>query len=231
MGTSPVGVAIIGGGASGALVAAHLLRGASSPSRIALIERDGRKGEGIAYSTGSECHLLNVPARSMSAFEDDPEHFVRWLATQGLPAAAGTLALQVRLPVRARPYAWNTGWLVNCTGTDPNLVRRGEPLLEALVARGLARPGPLGTGLATDHRGRARDLHGRPSDWLWAIGPLRQGDLLESTAIPEIRVQARHLAIDIERSLAARGTNPSGAPTETSPGPKNRPPSAQLLAS
>jgi uncharacterized NAD(P)/FAD-binding protein YdhS len=121
--------------------------------------------------------------------------------------------------------------LVNCTGTDPNLVRRGGPLLEALAAHGLARPGPIGTGLATDHRGRALDLHGRPSDWLWAIGPLRQGDLLESTAVPEIRVQARHLAIDIERSLAALSTNPSGASTETSPGPKNRPPSAQLLAS
>ncbi|MGA3218569.1 MAG: FAD/NAD(P)-binding protein [Acidimicrobiales bacterium] len=87
MGTSTADVAIIGGGASGTLVAAHILREASSPYHIALIERSGRMGEGIAYSTGSECHLLNVPARYMSAFEDDPEHFVRWLAVQGLPAA------------------------------------------------------------------------------------------------------------------------------------------------
>ncbi len=501
MGTNPVGVAIIGGGASGTLVATHLVRGTSSPSRIALIERGRRVGEGIAYSTASECHLLNVPARSMSAFEDDPEHFVRWLANQGRPDAAGgfvprrlygrylrdtlwspgrhgspspavetlygevvdiepseqgaqlvldnghtiaartvvlatgtamrpfpaalavsarhprcvvdpwapgalasidasatvtllgsgltavdvllalgesghhgpvhaisrhgllprahraqsqgaerqalsdeqlpaerlfalcgdldgshvrlllhrarqilegcgpegadwrdmadalrpvvprlwaglsaeeqlrfrrhlerlwnvhrhrmapqiaqtveemrdsgrffvhagavgaiehvggSLRLQVRLPVRARPYAWGTDWLINCTGTDPHPVRRRGPLMDALGGRGLVRPGPIEMGLATDHRGRALDVRGRPSDWLWAIGPLRQGHLLESAAVPEIRVQARDLAVDIHRSLAGRDTNLASASADVTPGPKNRPPSAQLLAS
>ncbi len=53
-----------------------------------LVERAGRVAEGIAYSTTSKRHLLNVPARSMSAFQDDPGHFVRWLAGRGLPGAA-----------------------------------------------------------------------------------------------------------------------------------------------
>jgi uncharacterized NAD(P)/FAD-binding protein YdhS len=88
MDSGPAAIAIVGGGASGALVAAHLLRRPSSPFHIVLVERAGRVGEGIAYSTSSKCHLLNVPARSMSAFEDDPGHFVRWLASRGLPATA-----------------------------------------------------------------------------------------------------------------------------------------------
>jgi uncharacterized NAD(P)/FAD-binding protein YdhS len=489
MGTSRATVAIIGGGASGTLVAAHLLRSASSPFHIVLMSRAARLGEGIAYSTGSDCHLLNVPARSMSAFEDDPEHFVRWLAAKGRPGAAdsfvpralygrylrealwpqgrdrtpslavetvyagvvdldlrpqgpqvvldnghtiaatavvlatgvvmqqfptslaagtshprcivdpwtpgalagtapsatvtmlgsgltavdvllalresghrgpvhaisrhgllprahraqnpryeplealsrdldgararlllhrvrqvlksveaggadwrdvvdalrpvvprlwaglgpdeqlrfrrhlerlwsinrhrmapqvaqaveeerdsgtffvhageveavadveGSLRLQVKLPVRAHPYTWNTDWLVNCTGTDPHLFRRGEPLMDALMARGLARPGPLEMGVATDDRGRALDARGRPSDWLWAIGSLRQGQLLESTAVPEIRAQARDVALDVGRFLTGLTTNAPDAPAGPPPGLKAQSPTAQLLAS
>ena len=59
---------------------------------------------------------------------------------------------------------------------------------------GDACPGPLGLGLAVDGDGRLLDRAGEPSDALWAIGPLRRGALLETTAIPEIRQQAAALA-------------------------------------
>jgi uncharacterized NAD(P)/FAD-binding protein YdhS len=36
-------------------------------------------GEGIAYSTQDEGHVLNVPAGRMSAFMDHPEHFMQWI--------------------------------------------------------------------------------------------------------------------------------------------------------
>lgn len=71
-------VAIVGGGFSGSMVAAHLLR-SGSPGRVVLIERLGPFGGGIAYGTRCESHVLNVPAGRMSAFEHDPDHFVRWL--------------------------------------------------------------------------------------------------------------------------------------------------------
>ncbi len=74
----PVDVAIVGGGASGTLVAVQLLRQARGPWRIALVERSGALARGLAYGPAESCHLLNVPAAGMSALPDDPGHFVRW---------------------------------------------------------------------------------------------------------------------------------------------------------
>ncbi|GMU04738.1 FAD/NAD(P)-binding protein [Corallococcus caeni] len=75
-------IIIIGAGASGTLLAACLLRGARSPLRVALVERGERLGRGVAYSTTSARHLLNVPAGRMSAWVEDPEHFLRWLRVE-----------------------------------------------------------------------------------------------------------------------------------------------------
>ena len=72
-------ITIIGGGASGVLLAAHLLRSGDPDLRVTLIERQGQFGQGLAYSARLRHHRVNVPARSMRAFADDPEHFWRWL--------------------------------------------------------------------------------------------------------------------------------------------------------
>jgi uncharacterized NAD(P)/FAD-binding protein YdhS len=47
--------------------------------RVTLIERRGEVGQGLAYSASQRDHKVNVPARGMSAFADDPGHFWRWL--------------------------------------------------------------------------------------------------------------------------------------------------------
>ncbi len=72
-------VVIVGGGASGVLLAAHLLRSDDPDLRITLIEKQGRFGQGLAYSALQRDHRVNVPARGMSAFADEPGHFWTWL--------------------------------------------------------------------------------------------------------------------------------------------------------
>jgi len=72
-------VAIVGGGFSGVMTAVHLLRLCSTNASILLIERDQRLGRGLAYGTHTATHLLNVPAKGMSAFTDEPSHFLSWL--------------------------------------------------------------------------------------------------------------------------------------------------------
>ena len=71
-------VAVIGGGFSGTTLAAQLVRHADPSFSIVVIEKSGLPGRGVAYSTDCNSHLLNVPAQAMSAFPDDPEHFLRW---------------------------------------------------------------------------------------------------------------------------------------------------------
>ncbi|MDZ8185497.1 MAG: FAD/NAD(P)-binding protein [Nostoc sp. ChiSLP02] len=80
---TPATIAIIGGGFSGSLVAANLLRHANTPLSIKLIERNSEVGKGVAYGTPVDCHLLNVPAGKMSAFADEPNHFLNWLHGNG----------------------------------------------------------------------------------------------------------------------------------------------------
>jgi uncharacterized NAD(P)/FAD-binding protein YdhS len=87
--------------------------------------------------------------------------------------------------------------------TGPTMDVRGleDELVRSLLAAGHARPGPHGLGFATAPDGAVLgDLQGR----LWTLGGLRRGDLWESTAIPEIRVQARELAETLARELVGR---------------------------
>lgn len=74
---------IVGGGFSGSLLAINLIR--HGAVRVTLLERvPDRLARGVAYATSRHRHLLNVRAANMSALPDDPQHFVRWLGTNGL---------------------------------------------------------------------------------------------------------------------------------------------------
>ncbi|HEX3373058.1 MAG TPA: FAD/NAD(P)-binding protein, partial [Edaphobacter sp.] len=79
-------IAIIGGGVSGSLTAFHLIHQGAN-ARVIVIEPRPELGLGLAYSTPSLRHLLNVPAGKISALPNEPEHFLRWLRTHQDPHA------------------------------------------------------------------------------------------------------------------------------------------------
>ncbi|MEO9594518.1 FAD/NAD(P)-binding protein, partial [Rhodopirellula bahusiensis] len=74
--------AIIGGGFSGTLAAVNLARFATSPQRVVIVNSGRPFGRGTAYGTTRGEHLLNVAARNMSAFPDQPTHFFEWLRSR-----------------------------------------------------------------------------------------------------------------------------------------------------
>ncbi|MCF3934013.1 FAD/NAD(P)-binding protein [Acuticoccus sp. M5D2P5] len=73
-----VHVLVVGGGASGPILAAHLLR-LDHNMRVTLVEKRTEIG-GVAYTTPDTAHTLNTRSGNMSAFEAEPDHFCRWLA-------------------------------------------------------------------------------------------------------------------------------------------------------
>jgi uncharacterized NAD(P)/FAD-binding protein YdhS len=79
-------IAIIGGGVSGTLTAFHLVR-LGTPARVILIDQRPDFGLGLAYSTPSLRHLLNVPTGKISALPDQPDHFLHWLCRNHDPTA------------------------------------------------------------------------------------------------------------------------------------------------
>jgi uncharacterized NAD(P)/FAD-binding protein YdhS len=80
-------IAIIGGGFSGTVLAANLLRRPPpGPTRIILVERPARIGCGVAYGSSAYPYLLNVPAARMSATSYEPSQLIEF-ARRHLPEA------------------------------------------------------------------------------------------------------------------------------------------------
>lgn len=111
----------------------------------------------------------------------------------GLVGAQATDAgLVVEFATAAGREKIATDWVVNCTGPSIELQAAKLPLLESALADNLLEYDPLGLGLMVDDAGRT-NAEGN----VWALGPLCRGCRLETTAIPEIRVQAARLATEM----------------------------------
>lgn len=82
-------IVIVGGGFSGTLVAANLLRRPpAEPTRLVLIERAEAVSRGVAYAARAYPYLLNVPAGRMSANSAAPKEFLHF-AQRRIPNATG----------------------------------------------------------------------------------------------------------------------------------------------
>jgi uncharacterized NAD(P)/FAD-binding protein YdhS len=89
----PQTITIIGGGFSGTMTAVHLMRGEwPGGLDVVLLNRSGPLARGVAYGTHRADHVLNVPAARMSAFPDDPEHFLRFARERDPSVEGGTFA-------------------------------------------------------------------------------------------------------------------------------------------
>ena len=85
--------------------------------------------------------------------------------------------------------------LINCSG---NQFFATQPLIEVLVGKGFLTRGPLDFGIACDRETLAlKNDQGATHENLYGIGPILVGELLETTAIPEIRVEAELIAREL----------------------------------
>ena len=112
----------------------------------------------------------------------------------GIDQRDGAILVRYRRRGERQDAALAAGHVINATGIETSLARSERPLLRALLARGVLQPGPFGLGIATHHEGSIIDGTGRVQPALMTLGSARIGELWESVAIPELRVQARQIA-------------------------------------
>jgi len=115
------------------------------------------------------------------------------------------LRCEVELP--ALPDTLFADAVVNCTGPMTDISRSTDPLLSALVRRGLVVPDPLRLGVSCTPQGEVLDVSGQVVPGLYVVGPPRKGTLWETTAVPEIRGQAAVLAQSLPERV--RGLTPA----------------------
>jgi len=108
-------------------------------------------------------------------------------------AEAGDPGLQLQLQHAGRSERLHADLAIQTTGLATDVRCSDHRLVRQLLTNAHVTADPLGLGLVASPDGR---LHhdGQPWPNLFAIGSLLRGTLWESTAMPEIRQQARHLA-------------------------------------
>jgi uncharacterized NAD(P)/FAD-binding protein YdhS len=142
-------------------------------------------------------------------------HVELGLADGSLEIAAARLVATERVGERLRCHFTggvqrDVRWLVNCTGPSRDVRTHASPLVRSLLDRRMIEPDPLGLGVSTMASGQLFTSSG-PTVGLYAVGPWRAADLWESTAVPELRVQAANTADAIAGELAPRSTLRGGS--------------------
>jgi uncharacterized NAD(P)/FAD-binding protein YdhS len=79
--------------------------------------------------------------------------------------------------------------------------RTRDPLMQRLLERGLVRLDAQGLGLDVTDGLNVIGEEGRPAERIWALGPIVRGVFWECVAVPDIRVQASHVAVSVVARL------------------------------
>lgn len=197
-------IVIIGGGASGVLLAAQLLKVENPALRVAIVEKTGVFGRGLAYSTTLDEHLLNVGAHGMSAFPDEPDHFRAWLGTRGIAIADDSLYFAPR-----RLYGDYLGEIAaDLAAREPERLRlvRADAVSVSLHAAGVAVRLADGTTIEADAAVLAVGHDSEPAGIAThAVKPGAPGDTPLATEAPVLILGSGLSMIDTWLSLKARG--------------------------
>jgi uncharacterized NAD(P)/FAD-binding protein YdhS len=96
--------------------------------------------------------------------------------------------------------------VINCSGPRTDYSKYQHPLFVHLLARGLIDHDQLALGINATPNGEVLRYRGGPVGWLFTLGPPLKGVLWETTAVREIRGQAKALA----ETLLARQPQTAG---------------------
>jgi uncharacterized NAD(P)/FAD-binding protein YdhS len=110
----------------------------------------------------------------------------------------GGFAVRLRGKGAAADETIRPALILNCTGPEHDVAECNDPLLKNLLRRGLVMRSPAG-GITT-RQGVVAD--GRNGARIFAVGPLLIGEIFETTAVPELRELAKHVAGLVQARLS-----------------------------
>ncbi|MGB3125596.1 MAG: FAD/NAD(P)-binding protein [Pseudomonas sp.] len=116
---------------------------------------------------------------------------------QGLAPAANGVTIRLRPRGEQAVIEVSGAALINSSGIEYDWRRVARPLPQQLLKRGLIAPGPLALGIAADTSGAVLDAQGQVSQRLFAMGPPLRGMWWESTAVTDVALQAKALALKL----------------------------------
>ncbi|MCI0671750.1 MAG: FAD/NAD(P)-binding protein [Myxococcaceae bacterium] len=154
-----------------------------------------------------DCHRHRMAPQVAAAVEAlQHEQLLRVHAGRLVRFALQEAGVEAVFRPRGRPdlRTLEVAYVVNCTGPASDVGPGATPLVRDLLARGLARPDVTGLGLDTAE-GALVDSSGWRSRHLFALGPVRRGELWETTSVPELREQAAALAEQLLHDMAEAG--------------------------
>ncbi|VVQ16432.1 hypothetical protein PS925_04147 [Pseudomonas fluorescens] len=140
----------------------------SPPMSAALVERLYKEGR------------LRIQAASFKGLEPSPDGGVR---------------IRIRRRGESQTCVVQGAALINSSGIEYDWRRVARPLPQQVLARGLVQPGPLALGIAAAVDGAVLDAEGRVASRLFAMGPPLRGMWWESTAVTDVALQAKALAV------------------------------------
>ncbi|MBV8967664.1 MAG: FAD-dependent oxidoreductase [Verrucomicrobia bacterium] len=150
-----------------------------------------------------EPHRHRVDPRVL-AIKEEMERANRLMCFRGrvveITERASSLTVKFRSPGTTREQSLEAVYVVNCTGPECNYHKLKDSLVVQLFARGIIHPDPLFLGLEAGSGGAIQSVGGQRIPNLYTLGSPQKGMLYETTAVPEIRTQAKELALQLIRN-------------------------------
>lgn len=91
-------------------------------------------------------------------------------------------------------FTLNVARVINCTGPQTDIRKQKGKLYLNLIAKKLITPDEMNLGIHATADGRVIEATGTAGNRIFTLGSLLKGRLWESTAVPELRTQAKKVA-------------------------------------
>jgi uncharacterized NAD(P)/FAD-binding protein YdhS len=118
----------------------------------------------------------------------------------GMDSTESAVNVHFRRKGAAKPETLPVQRVIMASGLE-HISRTRDPLMQRLLDRGLIRVDKQGLGLdVTDGLNVVKD-DGSAAERIWALGPIVRGVFWECVAVPDIRVQASHVAVSVVARL------------------------------